>query len=99
VYLVTFSRWNFMIMPNMDEERKPITLYQRFFPLYELKHRDEVEEEDRKARGEAGDDEADESGEESGADDGGDGDGDNGSNDDDEAPNLVDIDEEGKKAQ
>jgi len=91
VYLVTFSRWNFMIMPNMDEERKPITLYQRFFPLYELKHRDEVEEEERKARGETAED-GDESGEESGEEGGGDDDG-------DEAPDLVDIDEGEKKAQ
>lgn len=70
VYLVTFSRWHFMIMPNLDEER-PMAFSKRFSPVFVL---------ERSNKGEGDDEDGDGSGDEGG--DGDDQDGDAGDGDD-----------------
>jgi len=71
IYLITFSRWNFYIMPNLDEER-PLGFQKRIFPLY-LLERSLTEEEakgddDDEGEGE-GEGEGDENAEEGQEDD------------------------------
>ena len=48
---MTFSRWNLMIMPNLDEE-KPMSFSKRFNPLYTMERtKPEVTEEEARGAG------------------------------------------------
>eukprot|EP00039_Didymoeca_costata_P002731 m.62169 g.62169 ORF g.62169 m.62169 type:complete len:259 (+) comp11491_c0_seq2:106-882(+) len=60
VYLITFSRWKFVIWPNLEEE-KPMAFKKRFQPLFvfEKYEDDKEEEEEEEGEGEGEDGEGD----------------------------------------